>query len=553
MVFLILVLINGLHNMGNLKTLEVTFNQGTAAPPKLGTVILKPTTEGKMSYSQNVTLANDLYGDGVVTPGPYINAYVSNLANPVYWKAVISQSVGGKNGQMWVGYNNGNTLDYLKGLNAGSSPSYENTGTVTLSVAGHTPVLNDIVMAQWQGASSEYIYATLKDTGSSDSYIFGFQSSGSINGPVALTSTTVGGVLPILKAQFDGNLYIGNSNIIDKVNVANATFASGVIKGAIGSAGIALPYEWNITALGEWNSLLVVAANSESPGDFSKRNGGGSSRIFFFDVANNPTGNFKTNFVNSPSHYISVLFTDLSGNLLAFGGVDEGRTTIYQYNGYGFLPLFSYIGDMPRNRHSVCYDAQGRLMWITANGQVCRLVTSQLIVPGQDEEQAGNFEHIGTIGTSGTGGILGNLQATGDDYVVSGNTNLSEIRFANGVFGGTGNIGDTTMTPIAISGLQSVPEKSIIRNVKVYLNKALQQGELLEARLYPQNYAGASYTFLGTLDFGQDGAIATKNVRTLQTGQDNFAIGIAWKTSNGTTTVPGLLKAEVDYNEITTL
>src|SRR5579872_404418 len=96
--------------------IEIAFNQGIASPPQLGTVILKPTSQGKVAYAQNVTVSNDKYGDTVVTPGPYINPFTSNLSNPVYMKAVITQNVGGKGGQMWVGYNGGNTLDYIKNI-----------------------------------------------------------------------------------------------------------------------------------------------------------------------------------------------------------------------------------------------------------------------------------------------------------------------------------------------------------------------------------------------------------------------------------------------------
>lgn len=531
-------------------TLEISFNQGVAAPPKLGTLILKPTPSGKLSYAQNVTNSNDKYGDNVVTPGPYINAFSTSLSNTVYWKAVISQNVSSKNGQMWVAYAGGSTVDYIKGINSGSGPSYETSGTVSLSVSGHTPLISDMVSSGEPGGGigTEYVFASLNENAGGNAWIAMFQSSGSISYGT-LSSTTAAGVLPMIKTQFDGKIYIGNNVKIDVLDPSKSSLAAAITLGAIGTSGQAIPNEWNITALGEWNNLLVVAANTESPGDFSRRLGGGQSRIFFFDVAGNPTGNFKTNFVNSSSHYISVLFTDLSGNLLAFGGVDEGRTTIYEYNGYGFIPLFSYIGDMPRNRHSVCYDAQGRLMWITCNGQICRLTASQLIAVSA-EEQAGGFEHIGTIGTSGTGGILANLQSTGNDFVVSGLITLANISFTGGNFTGWSGSYDTG-TPLVVSGIQSLPPKSIITKVTTYLNKALQQGESLDVNFYLQGTSGLQGTNLGSLNYGNDGAIANKQIRTSQYQMDEFALGAAWTTSNGTTTVPGLLKITVDYNEIT--
>ena len=391
--------------------------------------------------------------------------------------------------------------------------------------------------------------------GGGNAYINNFYQTTSSVGIVPLSSTVVaGGIanpLPMIKAQFDGKIYIGNNSYIDRVDPSQSSISAATTLKAIGSSGEAVLFEWYITAMGEWNNLLVVATNNEPPGDFTRRNGGGSSRVFFFDVVNNPTSGFKPNFVNSPSHYISVLFTDLTGNLLAFGGVDEGRSTIYQYNGYGFIPLFSYIGDLPRNRHSVCYDAQGRLMWQTAAGQICRLSATQVIAVSE-EEQASGFENMGFTATS-TGGIVTNLQALGYDFLVSGGTGLYNMRVTGGVFTGTGSTYGTN-TPVAISGLQDFPHNSIIRNVTVYLNKALQSGESLDVNLY----SNESTDFLvgkniGSLNYANDGAVATKNIRTLQTGIDTAAFGVAWTTSNGTTTVPGLLKMDVTYNEITSL
>src|SRR3989337_1144939 len=57
---------------------QVQFNRGIQPPAKLGTVILKPTAEGRLSYAQNIDIHGDEYGNGVVTPGPALVTITNN-------------------------------------------------------------------------------------------------------------------------------------------------------------------------------------------------------------------------------------------------------------------------------------------------------------------------------------------------------------------------------------------------------------------------------------------------------------------------------------------
>lgn len=540
-------------------SIKLDFGLSIESPPTLGTVILRPaeTTyvnqevqSGKIAYAQNVSVSTDKYGNSVALPGPYAGTFSPTLTTgPIYTKAFDSE-----NQKLWFNYDQTNILDCIKNIDTGSLPALDTTQTVTLTIAGKSPIVSDISNStEYQNSpGSLYVYATLIDT-SGSTWVKAFQSNSVTSVAVGLSTTTVGGLLPILKTQFDGNLYIGNAHKIDRVNPTNSSLSSGTTLSAVGtSADGAVPPDWFITALGEWNGKLLAAVSNSAPPTstpgsiFSERNGSGQSRIYFWDIANNPTGNFLNTFVNSPSHYISVLHTDLSGNLFAFGGVDEGRTTIYQWNGYGFDSIFSYIGDMPRNRHSVTFDSIGRLIWMTCNGQLCRYNVKTDI-----------FEHLNTLGAGSFGGIVGVLQgAVGEDFIHS--EAASAISATIGIvslrqFTGDGGGADSSATPLMISGLQNVPQKSIITNVIVSLQKALINTEKLEVRLYGQNYPATAYTVLGTLDFANDGAIASKQVRSLAYNNDLMSLGIAWKATASSTTAPGVISAEIQYKQISTL
>lgn len=531
-------------------SISLKFSGGTEDPVQLGTIALKPTREGKLAYAQNCSVATDKYGMGVLLPGPYLNNFATSLSAPIYLAAYDAEFQ-----KYWLAYDGTNTLDCIKNIDTGGTPVFDNTQTVTLSISGKTPIISDIAdSTEFQNSvGSLYVYATLMDT-SASTWVKAFQNNTTTSTAVGLSTTVAGGVLPILKTQFDGNLYIGNAHKIDRINPTNASLSTGTTLNAVGtSADGAVPPEWFITALGEWNGLLVASVINTSPPDntpgsiFSERKGSCKSRLYFWDIANNPTGNFRNQYVNSPSHYVSVLLTDLSGNLLAFGGIDEGRTTIYQYTGYGFEPIVSYIGDMPRNRHSVCFDAIGRLVWINADGYICRYNRS-----------ADVFENLGRLGSTGFGGIAKVLQGVlSSDFLLTGANTSNNATVTNASltqFTGDGAGNDNNSTPLAISGIMDLPQKSVITNTIVSLQKALRATEKLEVRLYPQDYPNTgNYTVLGTMDYSIDGAVASKQIRNLQYNQDNASIGIAWKATASSTTAPGLLGAEVQYNEISNL
>src|SRR3954463_2212438 len=58
--------------------IPIHFNRGTQAPAQIGTVILKPTSEHRLSYSQNIDVQTNEYGSGVVLPGPALVTLTDN-------------------------------------------------------------------------------------------------------------------------------------------------------------------------------------------------------------------------------------------------------------------------------------------------------------------------------------------------------------------------------------------------------------------------------------------------------------------------------------------
>lgn len=540
--------------MPKTESLQINMGDGIESPAQTNGTLpagftIRPTSDGKMSYAQNINVQNDKYGRGIVLPGPYINSFSQALSQPIYYKATDPQQ-----SQIWFANGNTTTLDVIKGLASGSTPTYDNSHTVTVTSA--TAGIVDMEYATLVGAvpaTSDAVYVVFTNTSTAAGWVTQFQGSPSSTptpGASAPLTTAITGNTPfvMIRTQFNGNIYIGNSQTIDMVttNTANSWTVNSVTKAAIGPSSQAIPLPWFITAMGEWNKQLVVAANNQSPGDFSQRNSVGQSRIFFFDAVNTPTGSYSATPITSPSHYISTLLLDLSGNLLAFGGVDEGRTTIYQFNGYGFDSIFSYIGDMPRSRHSVCFDSVGRLVWVTADGRLCRW-----------DRQNDIFDQLGIVGGNAqNGGICTNLQASGYDFLVAADAWLSAVDLKNFKAGGSG-ASDNAGRPLAVTGLRTIPQQSVIRNVTPGLHKALESGEKIEVRLYPSNYinaagSGNGYVTLGYMDYAVDGAITSKNIRTLQPNQTAFAIGYAWETT-ATNTAPGIVSTSVEYNKITTL
>jgi hypothetical protein len=512
--------------------IQLKFAKGIQPPAKLGTVILKPTSEGFMSYGQNVEVNNDEYGQSVLTPGPALNTLTgnSNLTGVPFIRAFYGSSVG----YLW--YAEGllgatNIINKIKDVLSGSVPSVDSSGILTVTHSGHSSVVVQDMVFRSPSAGTVEIYIVGKDA--TDQWLQRFDassSSPSLTGAQLLTNSSGSYEHKLLTAK-DNNIYIAHANLIDSLNPAH-TYAAAVLD---------LEPNYGVSALAEWNNFMAIAASYDAPFTFDQRKQGTKSGIFLWNYTD---PSFEKAPIVCPSRYISALVPEPDGNLLVFGGLDQGKTTLYEFTGYGYRVLYSYIGDMPRGRHSVDFDAEGRILWLTVDGYLCRY-----------DKRTGTFDQLNTVSVSGQyGGILSKLLNTaGYEFVITGGLSGPTF-FAKRVSFGS-YVGDDDSedidTPLAISGLVQLPPKSIITDVEPIFQKGFQSGDKVEIRLYKNG--NPSYTTLGTISFTNDGTVASKHIRSVQYNADNCCIGFAWKMTDNSTAAPGLIDAYLHYNTINSL
>lgn len=502
--------------------------KGIQPPAKLGTVILKPAAKGYMGYAQNIDSQSDEYGQGVLVPGPALNTLTgnSNLTGVPMVRALFGQS----SGYLWFAegiLGATNIVRRIKNVLDGSIPQVDSTGGTTVTHSGHSSVQVDDMVFRSPSVGVNEIYIVGKDA--TDQWIQRFDATAGSPSLTAntLTNSSSSYEHKLLSAK-DNKIYIAHANLID-------SFTTGYV---LNNAVLDIQPGWGATSLAEWNDFMAIAASYDDPFTFAQRKQGAKSGIFLWNYTD---PSFKKAPVICPSRYISAIVQEPDGNLLVFGGLDEGRTTLYEFTGYGYNVLYSYIGDMPRSRHSVDFDAEGRILWMTADGYLCRY-----------DKRRGIFDNLGSVGT--TGGIVSRLLNTaGYEFLTSGSSlgNYYAKRVSFGNYVGDADPGsDSSITPIAVSGLVDLPQKSIVKNVIVSLQKALQSGDKMEVRAYING--SLSSTLLGTMDYTNDGAVASKQVRSVQYNVDNVVIGVAWKMADNSTSAPGLVQCELEYNIINT-
>ena len=525
-----------------MESIHLQFGQGIEPPAKLGTAIIKPVSEGKFSYGQNVDVENDEYGNTVLLPGPALNTITgnANLIGVPFIRAFDPNPgrVGDGNPVIFLGEHIVGTTStvggVVTGVASGVTPTLQAT-TYSLSHSGHGhPKVDD--MEYWDGSGAIKCYSIGQDD-TDQWYVSQASGGGTYQNYVTLTGAGLVAQTfeqKIWNSKNDGFFYFGYNYNIDRLTPNNGTYFPAVL---------GLTQDKGITAFEDWLTFLAIAVSTEYPYTFAKRKGAGKSGIYLWDLTS--TAVETRRFIPCPARYISALKRLADGTLIAFGGVNEGKTTLYQFNGYGFTELYTYIGDMPLNRHSVDLDGQGRILWQTVDGQICRYDITKNI-----------FTHLGTMNTNTSqGGILMKLLGgTGNEFLVASGTGtsytLAIMSFGNYVGDGA-STNDVFNTPLAVSGLADLPQKSVIRTVIVSLQTALTQGNRIEVRLYPNG--STNYTVLGNLQYSDDGAVASKQVRCFNTGNDNAAIGLAWKTADNSTTAPGVVDVELQYNKINTL
>lgn len=515
------------------KSINVTFNKGIQYPPTLGTLILKETANGKLAYGQNVDSSNDEYGVGAITPGPFS----TNLSNNSDLTGIpaISQFYGSS--ASVIGYlyfaqsvlGTEGVIRRVKDIGTGV-PSVDTSGNMV--VPSNRTVTDMCLRIDTPGSGSDpKIYVSAKDGSNCYLYKFTPNAAGFPTLSSAISTQSISLRPTILVTGSDNNIYWIGKNHVNSISTADAFTQDALVN--------LLPLNAYASAACDWNTQLVVAYSTDEPGDLiASRNAAGRSGIVLWDYI---SSNFSKR-IDAPCRYISAVLVDTTGNLIIFGGVDEGKTSIYSFNGYGFNLIYSYIGDMPRSRHAIQFDGQGRLVWITLNGQVCRLDTKN-----------GLFDHLHTLPVDvGTAGILAKGNGSAGipaDFIVAGGNQLNGVYYIKrmyfGSYSGDGGGADGVTTPLAVSGIYNLPHNSTITRITWHLTRPLASGEKVILQVY-QNGSSTATTY-STLDYSVDGAVSGKRETLTLPDLNNFSLGVIWKMSDNST-APAVSSAEVEYS-----
>lgn len=508
--------------------LTIQFSGGIQGPAKLGTVILKPTANGKLAYAQNIQSGPLEYGEGLITPGPS----VVNLTNnddltglplaftkvPVNNTVLIVEGVVGAT----------NIVREINQVTYGSTPQINDGVSDTIAHSGHTGVVVEDITAR----ETDIFIAGYDATDNWVQYDSGY-IAGSLNFDNVTTRTSV--PYRIYKSNNSNNIYFLERNASNK-----RTFLSQIdTTNAFTDDVFSLPRGYQGSEISDWNEVFAIAYNVGITYGIDNRKGQGRSGIILWNYIT--TNNFVRDVI-APVSYISAIRPSPDGNLIVFGSAKLGLTSIFTFTGYAFKHEYSYIGEPPRNRHSVDFDNEGNVLWQTLDGQICKynFIKRQ-------------FEHItSTIASLGGGGIFTSLLGgTGNEWLAgganedSGNT-YQIARIVHGNYIGDGDTStDVYNTPLAISGQQFLPSNSTIKSITLYGNKELASGNKVNLTFY-KNGNTTSINYL-TMDFSSDGAISAKRKVLSISNVDNFSLGLAYKQSdNSTTTIP-IFIAVVEY------
>jgi hypothetical protein len=512
------------------KPITVYFNGGIHKPPKLGSLILRPTPPGKLAYAQNVQSTGLEYGEDVLVPGPALTTITNNselTGIPFAKSYAVSLAAGYKHLYLLEGLlGNTNRIRRVENLGVGQTPSISTTDSVTVTHSGHSGVVLSDITARKNAADGLTFFIVGYDASHGWVQAFGGDAlPPSVSAIDTLDGFTAGELITILTAS-DNEIYIFHGKHVDNVDISNTYSADAFL----------LPNDFGATDAREWNGLMAIAYCNVPPWDISQRKSSGESGIILWDMID------TTQFVRKvvcPSRYISAMINKQDGHLVVFGSNDAGTTTIYTFDGYGFADSYTYIGEPPRNRHSVEFDSQNNLIWQTLDGQICLF-----------DFDTRKFEHITTIETTaGYGGVFGRLLGgTGNEFLAASGKdaspdtfNLSRITYGNYI----GSTSETYATPKAVSGQQFVPPDSTISAITLYLTKKLASGEKIVLSVYEDG--NTNPTEYLTMEYDTDGAIAAKRGTLSIPNISNFALELEWQQTNGAATAPPVAYALVEY------
>lgn len=503
--------------------LQISFSGGIQKPAKLGTVILKPTSENKLSYAQNVQSDSLEYGDGVTVPGPAVVSLTNNsevTGVPImYGKSQNGDAILIIEGELGAT----NIARSIHQVTDGSTPEIQSGESETITHSGHSSVvLRDLTIRDTQ------MYLLGEDA--TDGWVKKDEFTGGTPSfsDVGTLTSYVSGVSKIYKAS-DNNIYVLHGKIVDQFDTSDTKTDS----------AFTLPTGYIGTEMEEWNELMVFAYHVGDFTGIANRKEKGRSGIVLWNFIS--TNNFVRD-VPCPSNYISAMIRKPDGNLVVFGSQRSGITTIYLFTGFGFNEQYSYTGEPPRNRHSVDFDNEGNLFWQTLDGQICKY-----------NFEKRDFTHLTSItASSGYGGIFTSLLGgTGNEWLAGAGTDASpdtfEIaRLTNGNYIGDDDASaDAFNTPLAISGQKFLSQDSTITAITLYANRDMSSGEKVVLRFYKNgNTTSTDYT---EMEFAVDGAINSKRKVLSIAGVSNFSLGIAYKQLDNAATALPIFSAVVEY------
>ena len=506
--------------------LTISFGGGIQKPAKLGSIILKPTAGNKMAYAQNIQSDALEYGEGLIVPGLATVTLTNNseiTGVPIaYTKSRTANAILIIEGVLGAT----NIARSVHQVTDGSTPQVETGVSETIAHSAHASVVvRDMTIRD------NIVYIVGED--GTDGWVEKDDfTGGSISFAAVTTLTTyASGEAKILKTS-DNNIYVLHGRLVDQINASDTYTA----------AAFTLSQGYQGTEMEEWNELVAFAYHVGKITGIVNRKEKGRSGIVLWNFIT--TANFVRD-VHCPANYISAMKQKPDGNLIVFGSARAGMTTLYLFTGYGFSEIYSYIGEPPRNRHSVDFDNEGNIWWQTLDGQICRYNFAQ-----------NKFDHITSIvASAGNGGLFTSLLGgTGNEWLAGAGTDASPdtfvlARLTNGNYIGDGAAAsDAYNTPLAVSGQQFLLYNSTITAITLHANKNLATGEKVVLRFY-KNGNTTSTDYLD-MEFAVDGTVSAKRLVKTITEVNNFSLGVVYKQADNLATAPPVFTAIVEYETI---
>lgn len=519
-------------------TLENIGIKGIYPKQTLGTKGLFKSPEGMLSYGQNVNSNSDEYGNGYLTPG-FGYASITGNANltglPV--AGAYSVSSAARLYDMISGLAGATTqISRIKDIYAAGAPQLAsnlgaggNAYEFTIDHSSHTGlVLHDII--NYNDGTNRIYFVGRDDT---DKFI-GYYAVGATNPtPTFATFTDSGGANTPFSLAARNILFIGDDDVLymsknNRAIVAVATPNTVLVN---------LKNNMLISGMYKFGNFMAITYSSDDSGIFGYTQlvNKGSSGIALWNYLDTTIDEFIPLY-DVP--YISAGITLQDGSLLVFGGKNNG-TGIYLFTGSGFRKLINYVGGMPRSKHAVALDREGRVVWITSDGYLMRY-----------NVQTGILDNLSTFtSTDSQASILISLTPdTSDTFAVSHMVTtvetISIIDEANFV----GSTSDTNLSAVGITPLTSLPANSRVSKMTVYFKENLATGDKVRFRLM-KNGRTDDVSTIGTTDFLVDGAIGFKEFTIGDANINSFAIEITWQMANNNGTAPAIDRIEIEWDK----